>query len=44
MKMSKKECELNKLSKFLLLHVAGSDDARRIERTLKINKGVIFET
>ena len=39
MKMSSKECDLNELCKFLLSHVAASDGVRRIERTLKVNKG-----
>ena len=39
-KTTKRECGLNELCKFLVAHVAGSDGVRRIERTLKVNKGV----
>ena len=42
MKTSRKDCELNELCKFLLSHVAGSDGVRRIERTLKVNKGASY--
>ena len=41
-KTTRRECELNELCKFLLAHVAGSDGIRRIERTLKVNKGASY--
>ena len=41
-KTTRRECKLNELCKFLMAHVAGSDGIRRIERTLKVNKGASY--
>ena len=42
MKTSRKECELNELCNFLLVHVAGSDGVRRIERTEGKQRNILF--